>query len=283
MRSLSFRKINNKKVKPIVIKGGEEEEDNRPVKGCKLFSELYANIFMCARKKSGKTVCAGKIIKECATKDTNVIVFCPTLHKDKNHLLIKKYCKKKGIPYMGYSSTEENGVNILKELTTMLEEEAKKREEEKEEEERNGKKKEKDILMMLFNDDEDEEGERKRKSKYQSPEYIIFFDDISDELRKPMLRNFLKKNRHYRSKVIVSSQYVHDLLPEQLKQIDYSLVFKKMSDDKLLKMKRDFDLLEEDEDLLNIYKQATEDDFSFLYIDCADGGSFRKNFNTAII
>ena len=46
------KKVNNVKCGPIPI---ETEEDKRPIKGYEIIHELYANIYLCAKKKSGKT------------------------------------------------------------------------------------------------------------------------------------------------------------------------------------------------------------------------------------
>ena len=55
---------------------------------------------------------------------------------------------------------------------------------------------------------------------------MIVFDDLSGELKSKSLLNLLKKNRHYKSKLIISSQWIHDLLPESRKQMDVFIVFK---------------------------------------------------------
>jgi len=76
---MNLKRINNKKVKAIPI----PDEDKRPIKGFDICEEVYANIFLCARKKSGKTSAVFKIMKECSTKHTIIIIFCSTVHKDK--------------------------------------------------------------------------------------------------------------------------------------------------------------------------------------------------------
>lgn len=77
---ISTKRINNQKVKAIPI----PDEDKRPIKGFDICEEVYANIFLCARKKSGKTSALFKILKECASKKTIIVVFCSTCYKDKN-------------------------------------------------------------------------------------------------------------------------------------------------------------------------------------------------------
>ena len=51
--------------------------------GYKMFPELYAAIFICAKKKSGKTNLINTILRACADKDTIVYIFSSTL--EKNH------------------------------------------------------------------------------------------------------------------------------------------------------------------------------------------------------
>lgn len=271
---MKLKKINNQTVKPLQV-GLGKVEDTRPIKGEALFPELYSNIFLCAKKKSGKTVCAGTIIKECATRDTIVMVFCPTLDIDENHKKIKEYCQKKKIVYQGFPSlSNDNGVNILKALEEELKEEARLREEEDSDSEK--LRRDEKYLAGLFTDEEKEK--KHRKNKYQSPDYIIFIDDLSDELRTPIVNSFVKRHRHYRIKTLLSSQYTNDLTPQALQQMDYCLIFKGIPEEKIIKLKRDFNIDDELEDLLKMYDHATEEKFNFLYIDIREQ-EYRKNFD----
>src|SRR5205823_3520629 len=94
----------------------------------------------------------------------------------------------------------------------------------------------------------------------------------------PAVNILLKTNRHYKCKVILSSQYVNDLMPESLKQIDYFLLFGGHSIDKLEKIYKDADLPINFELFLKLYENATSAKYNFLYIDVRDV-SFRKNFS----
>ena len=83
------------------------------------------------------------------------------------------------------------------------------------------------------NDDNNKKGKKEKKSKYLTPEYIIIFDDLSSELKSKSLLSLLKFNRHFKAKLIISSQWLHDLLPESRKQIDLFLIFKGFSEEKI--------------------------------------------------
>jgi len=269
---IGFNRINNALVK---VCPRLREVDDRPVKGAALFPEIYCNVFLCARKKSGKSTVVYNIIKNCASPETTVIVFASTVNKDDTYYTIRRYCKAKGIPFIGYASLKDDGGNRIESLVKTLEAEA----EEQVDKESDTDESEDNSCVML--DSESEDKPRKRRSKYRVPEYILVFDDLSNELRNPWLRKLVKENRHYKAKVIISSQHPNDLLPEQLRQIDYWLLFKGLPEEKLLKIYNDADTAIPFELFEKIYKRATEKQYSFLYIDVKDD-TFRINFNTAI-
>ncbi|EGG20060.1 hypothetical protein DFA_07177 [Cavenderia fasciculata] len=76
---IQLTKINNVIVEPIKL-----PQPPKNVKGSELFNQLNANILVCAPKNSGKTVVIKKIIDECTNKQTNVLIFCATVHNDHN-------------------------------------------------------------------------------------------------------------------------------------------------------------------------------------------------------
>ena len=90
---ISLKQINKQFVKAIPI----PNEDTRPIKGYDICEEVYANIFLCARKKSGKTSALFKIMKECAVKKTVILIFCSTAYKDPNWIQIRKYFENKNM------------------------------------------------------------------------------------------------------------------------------------------------------------------------------------------
>ena len=61
------------------------------------------------------------------------------------------------------------------------------------------------LKNMAFSEPENEKSKKKKKKcKYKCCEYMIIFDDLSSELKSKSLLNLLKKNRHYKSKLIIS-------------------------------------------------------------------------------
>lgn len=310
---ISKRRINKHRVAPIKGKG---KVDERPVLGADLFPEVYAQIFICAKKKSGKTVVIQDIIKECADpKQTSVIAFCSTITKDQAWLDLASWCKKRKLHFQGFPSILEDKVDRIQRFINKLEEEGDDRDIDDSDEEYDSEASsqedffasDSDSYSSEYSDDdlfegvnrkqkiglENEVGDRRLKklfdrrrertslvpkSKFRAPEYILIFDDLSHQLRLPSMVSLMKKNRHFKCKVIVSSQWPNDLKPEQIKQMDYILVFRSMSEEKLKKLRTDGDLAIEEEDLLRIYHDATKDPYNFLYIDTRNE-QYRKNFD----
>ena len=274
-------KINDVMVKKVPLL---RTEDKREIRGSDLFGEIYANVFLCAKKKSGKTSTIYKIIKECTGRDTKIIAFVSTLYKDSTWETIRKYCKLKKIDFEGHTSINEDGVDMINELVEKLQDDAKDEDEDRELDSRVAAlEKQMKICPISVDDDSDEEQEKKKKKeKKQAPEYIIILDDLSNELKCRSLVTLLKKNRHFKAKIILSSQYLNDMLPEARKQMDYFLIFRGQPKKKLDEIYRDADVAVDAEEFYDIYKFATEKEFSFLYIDTKTS-EFRRNFNFQIV
>lgn len=264
--SLKFKKINNEKVKPIVF-----PEDIEKTKKNKLFDEEFPNIFLCAKKKSGKTSVIFKILKECVSKNTNIVVFCSTVYKDKTWIEIVKYFKKKKIPIITYQSIYDDGYNQVEQLINHL----KNTNIEKEDHEKQPIPKQKLILTGFVT-----EGSKPKKEPIQ--DYIVIFDDLGNEIGDPYVSQFLKVNRHLRCKNVLSSQFLTDIKPVARKQIDIWILFGGHSIEKLEMVYKDADLNIEFDEFLKIYKEVTKDKFNFLYIDSVNS-EFRKNFDSQII
>jgi hypothetical protein len=118
---------------------------------------------------------------------------------------------------------------------------------------------------------------KKRGKKTALPEVIFIFDDLGALLKHPSVANLVKTNRHYRSRVLISTQYPNDLRPESLKQADYFICFRSFAEKKLMEIYRHMDISVEFEEFVRLYLEATREPFSFLYADIRDG-TFRKCF-----
>jgi hypothetical protein len=273
--------ITTEKINDVVVTVDKtkKDKDTRLAKGYKLFSEPYANIFICAKKKSGKTVLLQNILKQTVGRDTQVIFFCSTIYKDDTYLGIMKMLKKMGINYHAYTSMKEmteNGViDNLAVLTETLIEMSKDDFNDDEDEE-----KQTDKSHLFYNiDEEDEKGQAKqKKEKYIAPSYIIILDDLSTELKNTALVSLQKKNRHINSKIIVSSQHYNDMLPSSRLQQDYLILFKNIPADKLKEIYQDISTPISMDEFFKAYHLCTKEKFNFLYCDLVND-EFRMNFN----
>lgn len=274
MKKILLETINHERVLPIPMVGGGPV-DNRPIKGASLFPEIYSNIFICSKKKTGKTSVIFKILKDCVGRDTNIIVFCSTLHKDQSYKSMRKYFEQKGNSFIGYTSFKEDGVDQLFELVKHLQDKA---EQEEEEEDKEVPVVKPTIKLNFGDPEEDEKPKKKKKEKFRAPEYVIVCDDISGELKNPALESLLKANRHYKMKVIIASQWVHDMNPAQIKQMDYILLFRGHPIEKLKKIYVDADISIPFLAFYKMYKTATSIPYGFLYID-TNNEAFRQCFN----
>lgn len=271
MAGLATTKVNNKVVKAIPI--DDSKKDRRPVKGVDVCSEVYANIALIAKKKKGKTSIIYKLIQECAGRDTNVIAFVSTLNKDAQWTVIKEYCEKKGIPFVGYTSLyNEEKVDMLAALVAHLQEE-----EIKEPEPESKAPVARSYIRCAPAVAEESKAAKPRPTKYVAPEYIIILDDLSDELKATSITALLKKNRHFKSKVIISTQWVNDIQPQSLKQIDLLILFSDHSAEKIEEIHNKTAMSIPLDQFQRMYHHATSEPHSFLWIDLPNA-TFRKNF-----
>ena len=265
IQRIQKKKISKHKVVPIDV----PKPDPDRIKGYDLIPRLYCSIFLCAKKESGKTNAIFKILKECTGKKTHLYIVANTVFNDDNWIAIVDYFEKKGIKMTVSTSLEEAGIH---EKVEELKEKAK-----KEVEERRKRKDEKpdDVAKLLFN--EGEEVKKERKQKKVAPDYIFVFDDMSDELKDKSVSTLIKQHRHFRTKVLVSSQYPNDLAKDARKNIDIFILFSGHSEDKLMEVYKNMELKIPFPLFIRLYEDATTKEYSFLYVD--KKGEYRENFN----
>lgn len=282
--TITLRRINNVIVKPIPIK-----IDTRKIKGDSVCTDCYCNILLVAATNSGKTTALNRLLKECVGKDTCIVAFVSTLYNDEKWNYIRRSFEKKGVEFLGYNSIFEEGENQLKEIVHELEVKAKEREEE---EDKNEKEEEPvDLIKLLrtaqgFQDymekEEDEEEKKKKKSKYQCPDYLFIFDDLSGEIKTPYYEALVKKARNYKIKTITSTQYLKDVKPETRFQMRLWLIFGGLSDVLVESVHTSMGLKMPFYIFLELYKRATEktEEYPcpFFYV-CPVHSDFRINFD----
>ena len=173
---MKLQQINRQFVKKIHI----PNEDTRPIKGFDICEEVYANIVLFAKKKSGKTSTLAKIMKECINKETIIYLFCSTAYKGKNWIQIRKKWGKKGREVHVFTSIFDGGrdqlAHLIEDLKRQAEEEEKILEQENEDEESLPAMDPCDAILMKLGalhdpeheeeEEEEEEDRKPRASKY---------------------------------------------------------------------------------------------------------------------
>jgi hypothetical protein len=275
--SISTEKINKVKVKPLV---NNITEDITEVKGKQLFKNNLSNIYIMARKRSGKSSLIGTILKKMADKRCNVIIFSSTIKIDPCWVAIKKDLEKRGITTLTYTHfIDDNKNNILEQFLKDLEGDS---EDEEVEDEGNRICGDGTFLKFVPFEKEIKKEDKPRKPKTSVPDYIICYDDLSSDLRHSIVSSCLKSNRHKKIMNIISSQYLNDLNRPALRNLDYMVMFKGQDDEKLELIHRSLDLGISLEDFMQLYHYAVETPYSFLYIDIRND-EYRKNFNEKIM
>ena len=277
-------------VKPINLKKGK----GRPPLGHELFPQLAANIYISAGTKSGKTTLISHILDHCAGKKTKVFIFCPTVYIDKTYKHITEQLTKRKIDHNIYQHfIDENGINILDGIINEL---IKQSEPKPQTDERkikshkivNGEivreyyeqeKKRHSVGNNTYGDPTSHSETRAQKEKDSSkdPQYFFIFDDLSSDMRHKSIYKLLAKQRHFKSKTIISTQSINNLMPNSIGQLDYILVFGGQREEAIEGLRRKLDLPIGEDDFNRLYHEATNEKYHFLYIDRREV-EFKKDF-----
>jgi len=285
-------RLNNVRIKPIITESHPVEK----IGGYKLFPEPYCNVGIVAKKKSGKTSVLYNCLEKCANKTTHVWLFSSTIHRDATYKSILDMLEKKHCQVSTFTHFIEDGGNILEEIINELKAVNGEGSEEAPEPQGagvydrlqttqqckvkfGGEKSEEQLEKEAERKYIKEEKAKKKKTLY--PEHIFCFDDLGADMRNKALSQLLKTNRHFKSKVFLLGHSLTDLEPSARKQLDYALIFKSFSEEKLKDLYKDLDLSIDFENFVKAYHYATLQPYSFLYISTKTD-ELRKNFNEKI-
>jgi len=291
------KKINDIEIKPIISK---KTANAKTIRGYNFFKEPYANVCILARKNSGKSTVIYRALEECATKGTNVMIFCSTINLDETYKKMVKMLEKKKCNVSTHEHFIENGVNLLDQLIKILQKKAE--DETKDEEKQENKVKKAPIPVIVLpnnckiigyekdgsaiiegNSIPPKQVKKQEKSKMITPENIFVFDDLSTEMAHPSISKLLTIIRHTHSKCIISAHNVNSIAPMGLRMIDVFCLFPNISDEKIQEVCEKVGLMHKGDTkkrslLQELYNDATSEPHNFLYIDRGNG-EYRKNFN----
>ena len=240
----------------------------KPFKGADWFDNAFANIFLLARKNSGKSTVVANIIEHMSGKDTSYIFVCSTVDKDPVWVDISKRLEKKGASVITETSlVNDDDVHIIEDflqVQTQISDKPVNK-----------------ILPSKFRFNQQIISVKPitvtDKTKFRKLNYIIALDDLGEGLRDKPLTQLLKTNRHHKSMVIISSQSLKDLTPSSINQLDYILLFGQIPIDRLSIVVSGTGIDISFEDFLTLYNDATSKKYGFLYVDIKNS-IFRDGF-----
>lgn len=282
---IKTEKVSDTKVKVIRV-----VKDERPIKAEDWIKSKYPNIFACSMKNSGKTNVIINLLWRKIGPDTKVILVCPTVNLDATWIETVRKLEDKGYNVATFTDiVDDDGTNIFQQF---IEEHKDGVDSDSESSDDEPVKNVQLPPVNTFNGltwpqrqqpivkpiEIKPIAKKKRKTKKITPKYIIICDDAGSSMRDKYLTKIMKNNRHYKSMVLLSSQYLNDLRPEQIKQLQYVFLFSRFSDDKLLELYKSLQLSVSFDEFYKLYKDATEKQYSFLYIAREGKDEFRKGF-----
>ena len=271
------------RIRPLRLEGAGDK--TLPVRGQELISELYANMFLVAKKNSGKTTVISHLLKHTIDKRTTVCIFSSTVHIDKAWIAIQKMLKRKGISVFVFTSLVEDGVNLLEQfLDGVSNENTNPRSSEVLEEKKECINKEPDTKRLCHFPEEDtktvEPEKKERLISYSTrvPKYWMILDDLDvASLRSPVIANMLKKNRHYQMRTSIVSQHVIHIKPDSYSQLDYLYLWAGFAEDYVRKVWEHISSHMDFNEFYTLYREATAEKYSFLNIDIRNQ-SYRVKF-----
>jgi len=299
---LKLERVSDAIVHPIPKK----DVGNVKIVGGDIMSNPFGNVICIASTNSGKTTALFELIKKITDpKLTKVILITSTLFNDDSYDHIQKYLESKDYDFEAHSSivdddTKQNRlIELLDELK--LEAQVAKELEEQEEERKRQKALQRQkkkglesykrtsyvtadgVDQIVIDQEEDKKQRKEKKSKKLAQKILIILDDVSDELRNKSLAILAKKSRHFKIRLIVSTQYLLDLMPAARKQFYYGMLFGGMGVAKLETVYKDLDISWIFfERFVEIYNLVTSKPYQFLFVDRSKR-ELRQNFTDKII
>jgi hypothetical protein len=212
------------KIKTVPNPSGELQYTPR---GMDIFPGIkYPVIFICSVRGAGKTTLIYNIVQRIARKFTDpegctkIYHVSGTIDKDPGNIsMVRKF--ERAYKYQTYQAMDElDYAEIKNTISDSLEQ-------------GQGVQKPPEAPPHISLFGAPPSSKRKPKPPPKVSDQLIICDDVSGELRDPKFAVLVKNSRHYRARIILSSQYVTDVLPGIRSQIDFLFLFRGIPLDKL--------------------------------------------------
>lgn len=264
----------------VPIKKKKDDEEDKPIRGAELISEMYpGSVALVAKTKSGKTTIINHILEHCVDDRTRVYIFCSTVEVDPSWIQIVKDLRSRKVGVFTWpemiSGKRPNHVNHLDQLYQRF-----KMEDDYEKAQKKQKKGLHEISRApsFFGgpnpvaDPENmgvkEKEEKDKERPDRVPKRYVILDDLSiPELHDSSVDTALKKTRHYKARVIISSQHIMHISKTAFGQLTAVLLWRGFSMDYIkslvdgrLTVPLDY------KRFYALYKEMTKEDFAFISV-----------------
>lgn len=267
-------------VKPFTV----DEPLAKDVLGSQVIPKLYSTTFICAPKGQGKTTTLWHIIKNCADKESMVLIFSNTVYSDSSWEYILSRLKKRGVQFQVSNRLEGGegpspGGSLSETIAKLQGAGGSPRPE--------GELEDPSLWPpSRWAEPEGPEGPGaegpEKARKLISPKYLFIFDDVSEELKQESIKQFIKQHRHYKTKVVISSQVPIDLDKGLRRNMDQWILFGGHNHDRLRLMYDDMNLSMEFALFQQLYYEATSKKYNFLNVFLSNPPVFKINFDTLL-
>ena len=272
------------KIRPVSI---PQSDKHLPVKGWQLIPELYTSIFIAAASgASGKTTLLHHLLLQSTIKGNHVWVFSPTHDTDPIMMDLCDKLTRKGCYVHCFDDIIQNGVNMLESLLQSIkEEENKPPQEDKDPVVNTGLIGAGDGSFLQFTPPEPQPVVKKRKPakpKWRTVKHHILLDDLPrnslNETKYGAVENLVRKNRHFKARVYISSQFILAISPSAMSNISHFLIGKFYSEEHMKRLYNRLQLSITFPEFYSLYKEIMlKKPYSFMHI--SRDGSIRVNFD----
>lgn len=245
------------------------------IPGYDMFPTMYWQTAIVTRKNSGKTNLVYNILNHCIDRNSKVIIIASTAYKDPIYVRLIDKLHKRNIPVLIHTDVEdidEDGrrCNVLEDfMNNVLEADI---------EEDNEVPEITKAPMILTNRALVQSHPKRPKKPKIPPMYYLICDDQGTANRHASMQKLMKKNRHCTVRLLISTQFITDIAPSSIRQLDYLIIMKGQPDKRLQEIHSKAAMSIDYADFVKLYNDATEAPYSFLYCDL-HSCVFRENFN----
>ena len=109
---MQTKQLNAIEIKPVKV----PKQKKKDILGYEMFPVQYSNIFITARKNSGKSNLVYRIVENCTNRYTKVLIFAATVNKDPVYKKMIKMLSKRNIDTVASTDFMVDGIDLLAEF-----------------------------------------------------------------------------------------------------------------------------------------------------------------------